>query len=411
MREFMHFLRANTPWLLAGFFLTFASGFGQTFFIAVFAGEIRAEFDLTHGSWGSLYAFATMASAAVMIFAGGLPDRFRVRHIGAGVLAGLAGAALAMAMAQALWALILALFALRLFGQGLMGHMSMVAMARWFVATRGRAVSIAGLGVAAAEALLPITFVALLGIFDWRLLWIAAAMVLLALTPVLYTLLRSERTPQSFAAETGSTGMSGRMWTRNAALRHWLFWAMVPVILGPAAWNTAFFFHQVHVADAKGWTHLELAALFPLFTAASIGFMLLAGWFVDRFGTTRLAMFYLLPLALGYGLLSFATVPTFGAIAMVLMGASAGMNTTMMATFWADFYGTRHLGAIRATIAAVMVLGTALGPAITGRLIDLGLTLPEQALGIALYFALCAVVVGFATQRAAQRCPSMPTMA
>jgi hypothetical protein len=39
------FLRANAPWLAAGFLLTFASSFGQTFFIAVFVGEIRADFD------------------------------------------------------------------------------------------------------------------------------------------------------------------------------------------------------------------------------------------------------------------------------------------------------------------------------------------------------------------------------
>jgi MFS family permease len=61
---------------------------------------------------------------------------------------------------------------------------------------------------------------------------------------------------------------------------------------------------------------------------------------------------------------------------MVLMGASVGMHVTMMATFWAEIFGTRHLGAIRAMMAAVMVLGTALGPAITGALIDLGLDFP-----------------------------------
>lgn len=400
MRDLVDFLRTNAPWLLAGFMLTFASSFGQTFFIAVFAGEIRSEFGLSHGAWGSLYAGATMASAAVMVFAGGLTDRFRVRHIGAGVLAGLAGAALAMAMAQALWALILALFALRLFGQGLMGHTAMVAMARWFVATRGRAVSIAGLGVALGEAMLPITFVALLGLFDWRLLWVAGAMLLLLLAPLLHGMLRKERTPQSFAADAGNTGMGGHMWTRAQVLRHWLFWAMLPVILGPPAWNTAFFFHQVHVAEAKAWAHLELVALFPLFTATSVGFMVLAGWIVDRFGTARLAAFYLLPLALGYLLFALAPAPVSGAVAMILMGASVGMHTTVMATFWAEFFGTRHLGAIRAMTAAVMVLGTALGPAITGTLIDLGFDLPQQGFGIALYFVLCATIAGIAARKA-----------
>jgi hypothetical protein len=97
------------------------------------------------------------------------------------------------------WMLVAAIFLLRLFGQGLMGHTAMVAMARWFVATRGRAVSVAGLGVALGEALLPLTFVALSGVFDWRLLWLHGGSHAPGARPILWALLRQERTPQSFA--------------------------------------------------------------------------------------------------------------------------------------------------------------------------------------------------------------------
>jgi len=394
------FLRANAPWLLAGFLLTFASSFGQTFFISVFAGEIRATFGLSHGQWGGIYALATTASAVVMLWAGSLTDRFRVRYIGLAVLLGLALTAVLMARVSDTWLLVGAIFLLRLFGQGLMGHTAMVAMARWFVASRGRAVSVAGLGVALGEALLPVTFVALLGYYDWRLLWLAAAMVLLALAPVLWALLRHERTPQSFFAQAGSAGIGGRMWTRAQALRHPLFWLMVPALLGPAAWNTAFFFHQVHLAEAKGWGHVALVALFPLYTATSVATMLLAGWLVDRFGSRRLAPFYLLPLAGGYLVFAVAQGVPVGAAGMVLMGLSVGMHVTMMATLWPEVYGTQHLGAIRAMTAAVMVLGTALGPGITGWLIDLGISFPQQGYAIALYFAVASALAAFAMRSA-----------
>jgi len=400
MPGLISFLRANAPWLLAGFLLTFASSFGQTFFIAVFAGEIRAAFDLSHGRWGGIYALATTASAVAMLWAGSLTDRFRVRYIGLAVLLGLALSAALMARITDTWMLVLVIFLLRLFGQGLMGHAAMVAMARWFVASRGRAVSVAGLGVALGEALLPVTFVALLGHHDWRILWLAAAMVLVALAPVLWALLRHERTPQSFVAESGSTGMGGRMWTRTQVLRHPLFWLMVPALMGPAAWNTAFFFHQVHLAEAKGWGHVALVALFPLFTATSVGTMLLAGWLVDRFGSRLLAPFYLLPLAGGYLVFALAQGVSVGAVGMVLMGFSVGMHVTMMATLWPEVYGTQHLGAIRATTAAVMVLGTALGPGITGWFIDFGVSFPQQGYAIALYFAGASVLAALAMRRA-----------
>lgn len=396
-----HFVRRNVRWLAAGFLLTFASSFGQTFFIAVFAGEIRATFGLGHGDWGALYGAATMASAAVMVFAGVLTDRVRVRWIGVSVLVALAGATVAMSQAQGVLALGLSLFLLRLFGQGMLMQTAMVGMARWFVATRGRAVSIAGLGVAAGEAFLPLLFVTLLGVADWRMLWLLCGAVLLALVPVLFFLLRTERTPQSFIAEGGSTGLGGRMWRRGEVARHWLFWLAMPALLGPAAWNTAFFFHQVHLTEAKGWDHATLVALFPLFTATGVACMLMAGWAVDRWGSARLAGVYLLPIAAGYAVMGLAQTPAVGAVAMVLMGASVGMHSTMSATLWAEFFGTRHLGAIRAMTGAVLVLGTAVGPAATGALIDQGISFPQQAFGIAIYFVVAGVLVGIGAGRAA----------
>ena len=48
----LRFLSENIQWLAAGILLTFLSSFGQTFFISIFAGEIRSTFGLSHGQWG-----------------------------------------------------------------------------------------------------------------------------------------------------------------------------------------------------------------------------------------------------------------------------------------------------------------------------------------------------------------------
>lgn len=400
MVNFLIFLRINASWLAAGFLLTFTSSFGQTFFISVFSGDIRAEFGLSNGEWGGIYTLATMASAVVMVFAGGLTDRFRVRHIGVIIVGILAFAMFLMAQAESVWVLVLAMFLLRLMGQGMMGHTAMVAMARWFVATRGRAVSIAGLGVAMGEGLLPITFVALMGVFAWRDLWMGAGLFLLLMTPVLFVLLRRERTPMSFAKETHSAGMQGRSWTRGEVSRHWLFWMMVPALLGPAAWSTAFFFHQVHFAEVKGWSHVSLVALFPMFTLTGIITMLSTGWLVDRFGCARLASVYLLPLAAGFGVIAEADALWVAGLGVILMGVGQGMNSTLSTAFWAEFFGTRHLGTIRAMTAAIMVLGTAIGPGVSGVLIDLGIAFPRQAYGIGIYFLVAGILAGVGALRA-----------
>ncbi len=392
-RAVRQFLSENAPWLGAGVLLTFLSSFGQTFFISIFAGQIRAEFGLSHGAWGGLYSLGTTVSAIVMIWAGGLTDVYRVRVLGPVVLAGLALAALAMAVNRWVILLPVVIFLLRLFGQGMCSHIAMVAMARWFTATRGRALSIASLGFATGEAVLPISFVAAMAFVDWHALWLMLAGVALLGIPALMRLLRQERTPQSLARQASATGMQGRHWTRRDTVMNPLFWFMFPALLGPSAFITAFFFHQVYLAQVKGWLHIQLVALFPLFTGVSILAMFASGWALDKWGTARMMPFFQLPLAVGFTVFSMAQTLSGAALGLSCLALSVGANSTLPAAFWAEFYGTRHIGAIKAMAAAVMVLGSAIGPGLTGRLIDMGVPLNTQFQWIAVFFVLASVLV------------------
>ncbi|NGQ91140.1 MFS transporter [Rhodobacter sp. HX-7-19] len=390
---FLSFLRANAPFLFAGFLLSFLSGFGQTYFISVFAAEIRALNGLGHGEWGALYAACTMASAFVMLWSGALTDRFRVRHLGSAVLALLALACLLMATGPTGWLLPLGIFALRLFGQGMVVQTAGVAMARWFVASRGRALAVAALGFSVGEVVMPLGFVWLKSLLHWQGLWLVAALIIAASLPVIWRLLRLERTPQSIAAENDAPGMGNRHWTRGQMLRHPLFWCVLPALIGPPCFITAFFFQQVHLAEVKGWSHLGLVATFPAYTAASVTAMFAGGWALDRWGTARLMPVYVLPLGLFFMLFPMIDSLSLAAPAMLIMGLTSGAQTTIPMAFWAEFYGTRHLGAIRATVASAMVLATAIGPALSGLLIDRGHSLPDQMPAYAGWFVLAAALL------------------
>ncbi|WP_198389344.1 MFS transporter [Roseovarius faecimaris] len=395
----LSFLRENAPWLSAGVLLTFLSSFGQTFFISIFAGEIRETFQISHGQWGGIYALGTTASAITMVWAGGLTDRFRVRALGTVILAMLMGACLFMALNPVWWLLPLVIFCLRFTGQGMTSHIAVVAMSRWFIATRGRALSVATLGFALGEALLPLIFVALLVWIDWRLLWVVAGVIAIAGVPVLLLLLRQERTPQSMAESSQALGMSALHWTRNQTFRHPLFWFMVPALLGPGAFNTAFFFHQVHFAEVKAMTHIELVTMFPFYTGISIGAMVLSGAALDKFGTPRLIPWFQLPMVAAF--LVFAFAQSYGAMLLgfFCLALTTGANTTLPNAFWAEFFGTRHLGSIKAMAAAVMVLGSALGPGITGLGIDLGMGIEAQYILVAGYFIFTTVMMAIGVGR------------
>ena len=410
MMGFIDFLKNNAKWLGAGILLTFMSSFGQTFFISIFGGHIRNEFGLSHAAWGGIYSLGTTASAVVMIWAGVLTDILRTRFLGVVVFLGLSLAAVAVAGLHSVVLLPGVIFALRFFGQGMCSHLAVVAMSRWFIANRGRALSLANLGYSFGEAFLPIIFVALMAYVAWYKLWFIAAALLVLAAPLLWWLLKDERTPQALAQENVSLGMNGRHWTRKEALRHPLFWFMVPSLMGPSAFGTAFFFHQVHYSESKGWAHLQFVSFLPLYTAGGVLAMLLSGWALDKFGTPKLIPFCQLPLSIAFVLFAQSGDVSLLLIGLLFFAMTAGANATLPNAFWAEFYGTENLGALKALAAALMVLGSAIGPGLTGVLIDAGVPLDTQYLWVAGFFLICSVLVYIGVTRSKSTLNVIPAL-
>lgn len=390
---YFSFIRANAPFLATGALLSFLSSFGQTFFISIFGGEIREAYDLSNGDWGLIYMVGTGASAAVMVVAGGLADRFRVRQLGIMVILLLGASCLLMAWNPIAALLPLVVFFLRLFGQGMTTHVATVAMSRWFIATRGRALAVAAMGFMLGEATLPLIMVWLKSHIDWHIIWVGCALFCAAMAPVLFRLLRLERTPQSVAQFDQSVGLLGKHWTRTDALRHPLFWAMAPAVMSFSGFGTAFWFHQVHFAEIKGWSHLALVAVFPLGTITLFLSTIVYGWAVDRIGAVRLLPFYLIPYIIAFTLHWYAPSLAWTAFAVILMGAAGGGQATLLNACWAEFFGTKHLGSIKSATMALMVLGSAIGPGLSGWLIDQGVGFETQMLGYAVTFLIAALLL------------------
>jgi MFS family permease len=399
----IRFILQNSRWLTAGALLTLISSFGQTYFISIFAGEIRTAFNLSHGDWGAIYGFGTFASAIVMIWSGGLTDVMRVRHLGPIVLAALAASCLFMALNPWVALLPVVIFCLRFTGQGMSTHIAAVAMSRWFLANRGKALSVASLGFSVGEACYPILVVSLLLFFSWQSVWILAAGIAALAIPALLWLLAEERSPQSSATEGQSLGMSGRHWSRNQALRHPLFWFMIPALLGQSAFNTAFFFLQVHFAEIKGWEHLQLVTMFPVYTLVSITAMILSGILLDKLDTARLIPYFQLPMIVAFLIFAFGQSLIAALVGFIFLGLSSGANATLPNAFWAEFYGTKHLGSIKAAAAAVMVLGSAIGPAVTGVLLDYDLPLDTQYVAVSVFFGFSSLMMWAGVKRVRTR--------
>ncbi|MBV7256205.1 MFS transporter [Pacificimonas sp. WHA3] len=395
------FIRANARWLGAGFLLTLFSSFGQTFFIGLSGAELRAKFDLTDGEFGLLYMVATLGSAATLPLLGRALDIMPGWQVARFVIPILAAACLLLAWSPHVALLLIALYLLRLFGQGMMSHIALTEIGRWFAAARGRATSLVVPGFQAGEMVFPITAAIIAAALGWQAVWIgAAALLLIFAWPIITKLLSAERRPEGEAEAPISTA---RDWTRAEVIRDPLFYALLIGVLAPPFIGTTVFFHQDYLVQLRGYDPLAFAAAFPLMAATTVGFALVCGQLIDRFSAIRLLPFFLMPLAIASAAVGLLT-PIWGIyLFMVLMGISYGFTSTLLGALWPEVYGTKHLGSVRALIMAAMVFSTALGPGLTGWLIDAGMPLPRQMLAMSGWCVLAILVLAWASRRLVER--------
>jgi MFS family permease len=397
-------LRNHWPLLAFGWLMTFGSAFGQTYFISIFGGLIREEFALSHASFGSLYSIGTLTSACVLMWAGRLIDRQPLVMFASCAVVGLAISTTIMGVAAGPVGLVAAIFCLRFFGQGLMTHSAMTAMARYFTAERGRAVSFAALGHVCAEAVLPILAVTLMATLHWRTIWFASSgsllLVLLPLVAFLLARARPEAQPmqQPMTRARVETRRDGA--TLQYALRDSLLYCLLPALMAPAFISTGLVFHQIHIGAERGWSLAVLAFGLSVFAVGSFAMMLIAGVLVDRMSARRLVPFCLIPLALACTTLAL-TDSTFGALTFFgLLGAQSGLMSVIHGAIWAEIYGITHLGSIRAFATSMMVFSTGLAPAVLGALIGWQWSVTSIALLLAGYTVIATVSASIGIRRA-----------
>jgi len=379
-------LRAHGRLLGFGFLMCLCSNFGQTFFISLFGGEVRAAFVLTHGEFGAIYSLATLASAAFLLWAGRFVDRIPLAAFSAMVLGGLAGACLLLGRASGEATLFAAILFLRLFGQGLSGHTAITAMGRYFDSHRGRAVSIASLGHPAGEAVFPIIVVSALTAFGWREIWSTSALSVALALPVMLLLLagHGERHALHLEKRIESGAVIGDR-TLGQALRSFGLWLRMPALLAPSFIGTGLIFHQIHLAQIKGWSMTLVSGSFAVYAGMSVAAVMLAGPLVDRIGARRLTGFFLAPLAAAGISVAVLDGNWVAPLFLGLLGASAGVSVVVFGALWAELYGVAHLGAIRAFGQSAMVFSTGLAPAALGILIDSGIGIETIAAGCAVF--------------------------
>jgi len=350
------------------------SSAGKTYFIGVFGSGIQADFGLDAGSWGRIYMVGTLASALVINWTGALIDRFDLRVFTACTLAGLSLACLVMGSVTSPLLLVLAIFMLRQFGQGLSSHAGITSMARYHDADRGKAIALAAIGFAFGESILPVAGLYATQVMGWRDTFsIVAVAVLCSIVPALWLLKGhgQRHAEHSDALNKRAGEENGQLdYTRRQMLSEKRFYLMLPAMIAPSMIGTALFFFPAEIANAKDWSSLWLTGNYWLYSVVSVATTIYSGVLIDRFSARRVVPLFLLPLALSLVVLNLSDHVFMVWPYMLLMGVSSGLYFTGLSALWAELYGARHLGAIKSMTNAIMVFASALGPALVGSLLQ-----------------------------------------
>ncbi len=407
MTGYLGFMRQHWALLGFGFTAVFWGNFGQSFFVAWFGADIQRTLELSAGEYGSAYSLATLASAATVVWAGGLIDRLSLRTYAVAVALGLAVALAVLSQANGLLALLLGFYLLRLFGQSLLPHGGMTSMSRYFVAERGKAISIAMSGVPLGEIILPLIAVAMIAAIGWQASFglIAIAAVLVLIPFMLWLLSRSQLPLTPAATNLHSTPAGNGESTgagRREMLRDYRFWLALPGLMANPFLITGVFIHQNFLVVDKGWSLSWLATCFVVYGAVHWISSLASGVLVDRFKGPRLVGIFLLPMLLSMLIAAFMSGDMAALLMLALLGMSAGSSPPITGSLWPEIYGTRKLGAIRSMMMAVMVLATAISPVLFGYFIDNG----ADAFSL---FGACAVYVFIASLMMMASYPRNPT--
>lgn len=372
---------------------TFFSSFGQTFLLSLYVPSIEEFLNISNTEFGSIYAVATIGSALTLPWLGGYFDKMTIKRYSIMVVFGLTAALLLLSFSYHVIFVVLGFYGLRLFGQGLMTHTSVSSMARYFEENRGKAIGIASTGHPAGEAVLPLLITLIIGTLGWRgALQVSALNCVLIVIPLAVLLLNhSKARIREFEMQTSSKSRSKKKINLLKIMRERRFWVITPVVFMVGFTNTAIFFFQMKLGDAKGWSPEWVAGSISAFAIANALGVLGIGGFVDKYTGKELFPYFMVPYLIGLPVLVFFNHPLIYPVSLAFMGLGHGAGRTIKDSMLAEIYGTDIIGRVRSIFITVMVISTAIGPIIFGVFLDHDISFSRIFFGVFIIILITAL--------------------
>ena len=385
--------------ILFGFIFTFFSSFGQSYFLGLFNSSIREALSITHGQFGSIYASATLCSSLLLIWVGKKIDDVNIFKFAFFVTILLSFACFFFSKVSSVLLFFIAIFLIRFSGQGMMSHTASTTISRYFTKTRGRALSISWFGLSSAEFIMPVLMVYLLTIIKWQNLWLIFSITVLVVLPIVSFLLIKNLNLDSREIHDGNIKeVQIKQWKRVDVIKDYRFYIISLNMLAMPWIFTGFAVFQSFIQTSKGWGPYVIAQSFMSYSILSVLTLFLSGFLIDKFTSRKLLIYMNIPLLLSVIILFFFDTPITAFVFLGLVGISNGFANILGSSTWAELYGVKYLGSIKALTTALMVFATAFGTALFGFLIDIDFSVEDIAVVSGVYI-LISLILLFLTRK------------
>ena len=156
---------------------------------------------------------------------------------------------------------------------------------------------------------------------------------------------------------------------------------------------TGVFVYQSFILSSKNWGPFVMAQSFMAYSVLSVLTLSLSGFLIDKYTSRKLLIYMNIPLFISTLVLYSFDSSYSSFIFLGLIGITNGFANVLGSSTWAEIYGVKYIGGIKALTSGLMVFATAAGTAIFGILIDAGFTINSIAVFSAVYIAIIVLLL------------------
>ena len=348
----------------------------------VFFRPMTQDLHWSRGDFALANTFSVVVGGAIGFFAGPIIDGRHGRWLvmGGAVIAGLGLASLAFV--NELWQFWLLRGVIYVIGGvGISPLVVNAMLSKWFVRQRGRAISIASMGLSAGAVVLAPAVAYVIEQYGWRAAWAVQGGVLLVVLviPAIIIIRRQPEdigllpdgdtaiTPNAMTSHSANPPRSAQAedpWTRGEALRTRELWLLIGIFGIGGLPASAIVLHLISFLQDVGFSVAVAVFIVGFENAFALISKPIWGYYLDKFDPR-----HLVALGWGFKLIPLFAMPIIGSDyglwgmlpLAALYGTGVGSGQTGQEVIWAHYFGRRHIGAVRSIAVPFSIIFSAGG--------------------------------------------------